>query len=527
MRYLPSVSFLQEYLKANPQLTPKQRRKLKSLWKRDDFQRDVFEASKRIKTSVSLWKPNPSTDGRPNPQQLALESEADELFYGGEAGGGKSDLVLGCPILRHKRSVVFRRTSPNLKSIIRRSVEILGHENYNKSNKIHDLGNDRFLEFGYMQYEEDKSNWQGSPHDFIGFDEIPEFLESQYLFVIGWNRSEDPKQRCRTIVAGNPPVNNDGQWVIKAWEPWLNPDFPEPAEDGELRWYYYDEDGRLQWKMSDEPVLINGKLERTRSRTFIRAGLDDNPHLSQDGSYRAVLNSLPPVYRAAFRDGDFFAVARAKSDPFQVIPTEWVRAAQQRWLEREKPTGRPTAGGHDVSRGGTDQTTYVERWGNYFGEIHKWPGRLVVDGQAAATLVQGVCNNPEYINVDTIGYGSSSYDVLKHIYICHEFISSHKSHYRSEDTKLKPYNLRDEMHWRMREALKPGSGYDICLPPSTELLADLCSAKYEIRSGGVVKVESKEDIKKRIGRSPDEGDCVLMAFMPEPRRKRVMVMTGR
>jgi hypothetical protein len=34
-------------------------------------------------------------------------------------------------------------------------------------------------------------------------------------------------------------------------------------------------------------------------------------------------------------------------------------------------------------------------------------------------------------------------------------------------------------------------------------------------SGGRVQVESKEDIRKRIGRSTDDGDAVVMAFWDE------------
>jgi hypothetical protein len=45
----------------------------------------------------------------PTPQARALESPADELFYGGSAGGGKSDLLIGAALTRHKRSIIFRR----------------------------------------------------------------------------------------------------------------------------------------------------------------------------------------------------------------------------------------------------------------------------------------------------------------------------------------------------------------------------------------------------------------------------------
>jgi hypothetical protein len=74
-----------------------------------------------------------------------------------------------------------------------------------------------------------------------------------------------------------------------------------------LRWYYYDDNGRLQWQKDNSPVMINGKPEQPTSRTFIPAGLEDNPHLAEDGRYAQRLNALPEPLRSAFRDGDFKA----------------------------------------------------------------------------------------------------------------------------------------------------------------------------------------------------------------------------
>jgi hypothetical protein len=64
----------------------------------------------------------------------------------------------------------------------------------------------------------------------------------------------------------------------------------------------------------------------------------------------------------------------------------------------------------------------------------------------------------------------------------------------------------------MREALDPRSKSLIALPPSSELKADLCAGHFKITPGGI-QVESKEDIKKRIGRSTDLGDAYLLAHM--------------
>jgi hypothetical protein len=62
----------------------------------------------------------------------------------------------------------------------------------------------------------------------------------------------------------------------------------------------------------------------------------------------------------------------------------------------------------------------------------------------------------------------------------------------------------------MREALDPVYGDDVALPPGNDIVADLCSARYDVKTSGV-QIESKEDIKKRLGRSPDKGESILLA----------------
>ena len=73
-------------------------------------------------------------------------------------------------------------------------------------------------------------------------------------------------------------------------------------------------------------------------------------------------------------------------------------------------------------------------------------------------------------------------------------------------------NLRAEAYWRMREALDPDYGDDLALPDDSELLADLCAPRWEYTPRGV-RVEEKEDIIKRIGRSPDAGDAAVLALL--------------
>ena len=98
--------------------------------------------------------------------------------------------------------------------------------------------------------------------------------------------------------------------------------------------------------------------------------------------------------------------------------------------------------------------------------------------------------------------------------------------------------MRAEYHWKMREALDPERGNNIALPPGNEVLADLCSMRYKLLAGGigtdkppVVQIEAKEDIKARLGHSPDVGEALMLAnlesntsgwsdFTPEPIKSR-------
>jgi hypothetical protein len=74
-------------------------------------------------TATMAWVPNPGS------QTQAFLCEADELFYGGEAGGGKTDLGIGLALTEHKRSLLLRRINKDAVKIKPRIEEILGHDN--------------------------------------------------------------------------------------------------------------------------------------------------------------------------------------------------------------------------------------------------------------------------------------------------------------------------------------------------------------------------------------------------------------
>jgi hypothetical protein len=478
------------------------------------------------------WTPNPG------PQTLALESEADELFYGGAAGGGKTDLLLGVAGTRHKHSIVFRRIFPSMRNIIERSREIYNTRNsthardsYNESLHVWRLLNGRMVEFGAMQYEKNKEDYRGRPHDLYGWDELPEFTESQFRFVNAWNRSTDPGQRCRVIATGNPPTSSEGQWVIKYWAPWLDPNHPNPAEPGELRWFAVlpREDGGSEDVEVDGPTPFehDGELITPRSRTFIPARLADNPQLERTG-YRATLQGLPEPLRSQMLYGDFSL--SVDDNPWQVIPTEWVRMAQDRWKARERPTSPMSCLGVDVARGGKDKTVLSARYDNWFAPLEKYPGKETPTGQSVAALtIKALGGQGAPVNIDAIGVGTSPLDILRENGVAVYPINNAESadlkdkeghvieEARDKSRKFKLRNVRATSYWRLREALDPENGDELALPPDPELLADLCAPRWSLSAGGII-VESKEEIAKpdRLGRSPDCGDAVVLAHYLPP-----------
>jgi len=137
------------------------------------------------------------------PQIMAYVSEANILYYGGAAGGGKSDLLLGLATTAHKKSIIFRREFPQLRELVDRSAEILegtGAHYTQTYTRWTGIPGGRRLEFGAVQHEKDREKYKGRPHDLKGFDEIPDFTEEQFRFLIAWNRSTDPNSVVESYV---------------------------------------------------------------------------------------------------------------------------------------------------------------------------------------------------------------------------------------------------------------------------------------------------------------------------------------
>ena len=460
-----------------------------------------------LANGAPLWVPQ---DG---PQLMAYLSQADIVFYGGAAGGGKTDLLLGLCLTAQEHSIIFRREAVQLTGIEERMTSILGtRKGYNSQDGVWRLPGGTVMELGSVKEVSDWVKYQGRPHDVKGFDEITHFAELQFRTLIGWLRTDKPDIRQRVVAAGNPPTTVEGEWVKRYWAPWLDPQHHNPAKPGELRWYVSNEKGEDQEVPSGDPVMVGNELVKPKSRTFIPSSVDDNLFLLSTG-YKATLQSLPEPLRSQMLRGDFQAGA---ADPaWQTIPTEWVKAAMARWADKQAK-GEMTALGFDPARGGVDKSSIAPRHGQWFDRIITAPGIVTKDGPTAAAFVIPHVRNGACICVDSIGIGSSALDFLTGLNL--NVLAVNGSEASAAITKagsLRYRNKRAEMYWRLREALDPTSPDPIALPPDQELLGDLTAVRYKVVTMGkaaAIQMRSKDEIREMLGRSPDKGDALAMTF---------------
>jgi predicted phage terminase large subunit-like protein len=203
-----------------------------------------------------------------------------EVFYGGAVGGGKSDALLMAALqfvnYPDYAGIIFRRTYTDLAlagALMSRSKEWLNDSDahWSELDKTWTFPSGASLTFAYLKTENDKYRYRSAEFQFIAFDELTDFTESQYTYMMSrLRRKQDSKIPLRCRSASNPD-GPGAEWVQQRFVP-LN-------DQGE-----YD------------------PSQAIRGRKFIPAGLDDNPHLDK-AAYEESLKQLDVVTRQQLREG--------------------------------------------------------------------------------------------------------------------------------------------------------------------------------------------------------------------------------
>lgn len=248
----------------------------------------------------------------PTPKQLAyLLLPHREAFFGGAAGGGKSDALLMaglqyCDVPGYA-GIVFRKTLSDLKlpnSLLARAHDWLtgtpakwvGSEHAYYFPTVDPKGNPSLpakLVFGYIGQEGVKHRYQSAEFQFIAFDELTQHRDEDYLYMFSRLR----RIKCRDHEKGkgdpNCPV-----CLSSARVPLRMRSASNPGNTGH-QW--------VKERFEITGVEINGETRyvgQNKDRPYIPAFVADNPHLDAD-EYLESLDNLDPVTREQLKRGDW------------------------------------------------------------------------------------------------------------------------------------------------------------------------------------------------------------------------------
>ncbi len=186
-----------------------------------------------------------------------------------------------------------------------------------------------------------------------------------------------------------------------------------------------------------------------------------------------------------------------------LIPHAWIEAAQK----RELAEGEPNELGVDVGAGG-DYSSLAHRRGGHVRVLwrDRNPDTMQTCGKVLATLRE---TGATVVKVDKIGIGKGIFDRGLELGKPIRGINVGLPARDSEQFR----NLRAEGYWALRERFQAG---DIDIDPDdAELAAQLADIKYKRNSRGQIVIELKEEMKRRMGRSPDDADAVMLAFISD------------
>ena len=225
-----------------------------------------------------------------------------------------------------------------------------------------------------------------------------------------------------------------------------------------------------------------------------------------------------PLYRSRVRG---FSPAEAQN---ALIKLEWCHRARDRWKAR-MASGRPVTGvpawGVDVANSeGGDEGAVARGIGNLLREVEAAPcpdanelgARVVAEIQATPG------GSGQHAGFDSVGVGAGAVNEAKRLRCLVKALNGGERAWPTvdEDEDVEPgkqkvtnaekyVNLRAQMHWQMAQDLMHDR---VDLPDDEELFQDLIAPTWEPRNGKIL-VESKEDIKARLKRSPNKGDAAV------------------
>lgn len=198
---------------------------------------------------------------------------------------------------------------------------------------------------------------------------------------------------------------------------------------------------------------------------------------------------------------------------------EWIRTASgERKFVEGIAKGDPRYG-VDVARFGSDRTVIAPRLGNNVQKLSTYSKEdtMSTTGRVQNLLMQ---DYRALAMIDVIGVGAGVVDRLKEIQKEVARDGGTKDVTRivavnvaeacdNDEDKGRFINKRALYYWRLRELFEKGI---IAIPDDEELIVELSALKYKFDSAGRILIEKKEEMKKRLLKSPDKADAVMLSF---------------
>lgn len=252
-----------------------------------------------------------------------------------------------------------------------------------------------------------------------------------------------------------------------------------------------------------------------------------------------VVNWCSPIQKSEFNEGegDFDWEGRfyRPNDLFRVkvlgmfpkvaedvlIPYEWIEIANENWKRLQDEGFKPVKHcrlGSDVAGMGRDSSVLCPRYGNYVTnfDVHQSAGKA--DHMHVAGMhVPYLYDKKAKAFIDTIGEGAGVYSRLQelgysNVYSCKYSEGAHGLHDITGQYEFA--NMRAYCYWSLRDWLNPKNGFGAALPPCDKLMEEITETHWRFQSDGRIIIEPKEEIKKRIKRSPDYMDALANTFYP-------------
>lgn len=229
---------------------------------------------------------------------------------------------------------------------------------------------------------------------------------------------------------------------------------------------------------------------------------------------------------SVYRPNDLFRVKVLgmfpKVSEDMLIPYEWIELANKRWLKLQeegfRPSGKSCRIGADVAGMGRDSSVLCSRYGNYVSDFDVHDSAGTADHMHVAGMVASkLKSKKDKAFIDTIGEGAGVFSRLQELGYSNAYSCKFSEGAAGLNDITGVYtfvNMRAYCFWAVRDWLDPKNGYNPAIPPNDRFMEESTEIHWKFTSNGSIIIEAKEEIKKRIKRSPDFFDALANTFYP-------------